>query len=230
MNYFGEAFAAAFRLIISLDKEVYSIVWTSVRISVIAVFFASVVGIPLGLAVSFRNFPGKQLLLQFLNTLMALPTVVVGLVLYGMFTRLGPLGDWGILYTQTAIIIGECVLVLPIIWNLSITAAGSADPRLVSTCQSLGANELQQGIIFISEVRFALMAAVVTGFGRAIGEVGVAMMLGGNIAGFTRTMTTAIALETSKGEFEFGLALGLLLLLVAFIVNFFLQYFQRLDR
>lgn len=230
MDYFVRAIAEAFKLIISLDKDVYSIVWVSVRISVIAVIFASLIGIPLGLIVSFRNFFGKKFLLQVLNTLMALPTVVVGLVLYGMFTRQGPLGDWGILYTQTAIIIGECILILPIIWNLSITAANSADPRLGATCQSLGASEFQQGIIFISEVRFALMAAVVTGFGRAIGEVGIAMMLGGNIEGFTRTMTTAIALETSKGEFEFGLALGALLLLVAFIVNFLLQYFQRLNK
>jgi len=140
------------------------------------------------------------------------------------------LGSLGILYTPLAIIIGESVLILPILWNLSITAAGSADPRLRLTCQSLGATGFQQGVIFLSELRYALMAAVVAGFGRAIGEVGIAMMLGGNIEGFTRTMTTAIALETSKGEFEFGLALGMLLLLVAFIVNAFLQYFQRLAR
>lgn len=230
MDYFSQAFVEAFKLIISLDKDVYSIVWVSVKISVIAVCIAAFIGIPMGLAVSFREFMGKQLLMQILNTLMALPTVVVGLVLYGMFTRQGPLGDWGILYTQTAIIIGECVLILPIVWNLSINAAHSADPRLVATCRSLGASEFQQGVIFIQEVRFAIMAAVVTAFGRAIGEVGIAMMLGGNIAGFTRTMTTAIALETSKGEFEFALALGVLLLLVAFIVNFLLQYFQRLDK
>ena len=230
MDYFFYAFGHAFGLIFSFDQEVYSIAWTSIRISTVAILCATVLGVPLGLLISFQDFPGKRLLLQILNTLMALPTVVVGLLLYGMFTRQGPLGAWGILYTPTAVIIGECILVLPIIWNLSITAAESADPRLGPTCKSLGASGLQQGIIFIQEVRFALMAAVVTGFGRAIGEVGVAMMVGGNIAGFTRTMTTAIALETSKGEFEFGLALGILLLLVAFIINIFLQYVQRLDQ
>lgn len=230
MDYFYEAFARALSLIIGLDAEVYAIVWTSVRISVIAVIFAALIGIPLGLLVSFNRFYGKRLLLQSLNTLMALPTVVVGLLLYGFLTRQGPLGDWGLLYTPAAIIIGECILILPIIWNLSITAADAADPRLRVTCQSLGADGLQQGLIFMQEVRFALMASVVTGFGRAIGEVGIAMMLGGNIEGFTRTMTTAIALETSKGEFEFGLALGILLLLVAFIVNALLQYMQRLNR
>ena len=230
MDYFIQALSSALVLIAGLDKEIYAIVWTSIWISVVAVAFASLLGVPLGLAVAFKNFFGKKLLLQGLNTLMALPTVVVGLVLYGFFTRHGPLGEWGLLYTPLAIIIGECVLILPIIWNLSITAANSADPRLSLTCQAMGATTWQQGLIFLTEVRYALLAAVVAGFGRAIGEVGIAMMLGGNIHGFTRTMTTAIALETSKGEFEFGLALGLLLLLVAFVVNSLLQYFQRLAR
>ena len=230
MDYFLQAITAALALIASLDREIYAIVWTSIWISVVAAGIASILGVPLGLLVAFKDFFGKKFLLQVLNTLMALPTVVVGLVLYGFFTRHGPLGSWGLLYTPFAIIIGESVLILPILWNLSITAAGSADPRLRLTCQSLGATGFQQGVIFLSELRYALMAAVVAGFGRAIGEVGIAMMLGGNIEGFTRTMTTAIALETSKGEFEFGLALGMLLLLVAFIVNAFLQYFQRLAR
>jgi len=230
MDYFLQAFQQAFALIFSLDREVYAVAWTSVRISLTAVFFAALLGVPLGLLVSFRDFPGKPFLRQTLNTLMALPTVVVGLLLYGFLTRQGPLGDWGILYTPSAIVIGQCILILPIIWNLSISAADSADPRLADTCRALGASEFQQGLVFIQEVRFALMAALVTGFGRAIGEVGIAMMLGGNIEGFTRTMTTAIALETMKGEFEFALALGVLLLLVAFIVNALLQYAQRLDR
>ena len=230
MDYFLQAITAALALIASADREIYTIVWTSIWISVVATGIASLLGVPLGLLVAFKDFFGKKFLLQVLNTLMALPTVVVGLILYGFFTRHGPLGSLGILYTPLAIIIGESVLILPILWNLSITAAGSADPRLRLTCQSLGATGFQQGVIFLSELRYALMAAVVAGFGRAIGEVGIAMMLGGNIEGFTRTMTTAIALETSKGEFEFGLALGMLLLLVAFIVNAFLQYFQRLAR
>jgi len=230
VEYFAQALLAAFGFIFSFDPEIYRVVWTSLYISLIAIVTASVIGIPLGLLVQFRSFPGKTLLRQILNTLMALPTVVVGLVLYGMFTRQGPLGELGLLYTPAAIIIGESILILPIIWNLTISAAASADPRLLETCKALGADNLQQGKLFINEIRFALVAAVVTGFGRAIGEVGVAMMLGGNISGFTRTMTTAIALETSKGEFEFALALGLLLLLVAFIVNLVLQRFQYLSK
>lgn len=226
MDYFATAFSAAMALIIGLDPEVYAVAWTSLRISFIAVALAALLGVPLGILVALRDFPGKRLLQHALNTLMALPTVVVGLFLYGLLTRQGPLGELDLLYTTTAIIIGQMVLILPITWNLSIAAAGGADPRLLPTLQALGASTLQQGRIYASEVRFALVAALVTGFGRAIGEVGIAMMLGGNIAGFTRTMTTAIALETSKGEFEFALALGLLLLATAFLVNFTAQRFQ----
>lgn len=230
LEYFLNALSAATGLILSFDYEIYIIVWTSLYISMLAVAVASLAAIPLGLLVHFRTFPGKELFKQLLNTLMALPTVVVGLFLYGMLTREGPLGDWGILYTPVAIVLGECLLILPIIWNLTISAAASADPRIIATCKALGATPLQQSLLFISEIRYALVAAVIAGFGRAVGEVGVAMMLGGNIHGFTRTMTTAIALETSKGEFEFALALGLLLLVAAFFVNFLLQRFQRLNQ
>ena len=228
MDYFSAAAGAALSLIFSFDREVYTVVWTSLHISVVAVTLAALAGIPLGIMVVLRDFPGKRLLQQTLNTLMALPTVVVGLLLYGVLTRKGVLGDLGLLYTTGAIIIGQTVLILPIIWNLSIAAASSADPRLLPTSQALGASTLQQGIMYVHEVKFALAAAMVAGFGRAIGEVGIAMMLGGNIEGFTRTMTTAIALETSKGEFEFALALGILLLVTAFLVNFIVQRFQAM--
>ena len=228
MDYFSAAAGAALSLIFSFDREVYTVVWTSLHISVVAVTLAALAGIPLGIMVVLRDFPGKRLLLQTLNTLMALPTVVVGLLLYGLLTRKGVLGDLGLLYTTGAIIIGQTLLILPIIWNLSIAAAAGADPRLLPTSQTLGASTLQQGVMYVNEVKFALAAAMVAGFGRAIGEVGIAMMLGGNIEGFTRTMTTAIALETSKGEFEFALALGILLLVTAFLVNFIVQRFQAM--
>lgn len=227
MDYFFQAGGAALDLIFSLDREVYVVAWTSLVISTIAATLAAIVSIPLGMAVSLNEFRGKSFLLQILNTLMALPTVVVGLLLYGVLTRQGPAGDLGLLYTPFAMILGQFILIVPIITNLSITTVGSADPRLAITCQSLGASKLQQMIIFISELRLGLVAAVVTGFGRAIGEVGVAMMLGGNIEGYTRTMTTAIALETSKGEFELALALGIMLLTVAFVVNGCLSRLQR---
>ena len=228
MDYFSEAIGSALALIFSFDREVYVVVWTSLHISFIAVTLAALLGVPLGILVVLQDFPGKRLLQQILNTLMALPTVVVGLLLYGLLTRQGLLGDLGLLYTTIAIIIGQTLLILPIIWNLSIAAAASADPRLLPTSLALGASTLQQGTMYVNEVKFALAAALVTGFGRAIGEVGIAMMLGGNIEGFTRTMTTAIALETSKGEFEFALALGVLLLATAFLVNFVVQRFQTM--
>ncbi len=227
MDFFLQALAAAFNLIISLDVEVYQVVWTSIYISLLATLGAAVISVPLGLLVGLTRFPGKDFLQHSLNTLMALPTVMVGLILYGMLSRRGPAGDWGLLFTPTAMVIGQCILIVPIIWNLSIAAVNGADPRLALTCRSLGANGWQQAWIYLREVRFGFLAAIVMGFGRAIGEVGVAMMLGGNIEGYTRTMTTAIALETSKGEFEFALALGIVLLVVAFTANALLSRFQR---
>jgi len=230
MDYLFESLASALVLIAGFDSAVMQVVWTSLRISIVAVVLASLFSIPMALLVALKTFTGKPLLLQVLNTLVAMPTVVVGLLLYGILGRQGPMGEFGLLYTPTAMIIGQCVLIVPVIWSLGISAVNSADPRLLSTCRAMSADPLQQGILFLNEVRFAMMAAVVMGFGRAIGEVGIAMMLGGNIEGFTRTMTTAIALETSKGEFEFALALGMILLLVAFVVNGLLQRFQSLNR
>lgn len=230
MEYLLESVVSAIKLILSFDSSVFIVVWTSIRISVVAVVLASLFSVPMGLLVALNSFPGKRFLLQSLNTLVALPTVVVGLLLYGILSRQGPMGSLGLLYTPTAMVIGQCVLIIPVIWSLAVTAANSADPRLSETCRALGASKVQQGALFLNEARFAIMAAVVMGFGRAIGEVGIAMMLGGNIEGFTRTMTTAIALETSKGEFEFALALGIVLLAVAFVVNGLLQRFQYLHK
>ncbi len=226
-GFFVNAAREAFHLITHFDAALFLVVRTSLGVSFVAVVIASLIAVPLGVLVALTRFPGRKFLLGMLNTLMALPTVIVGLLLYGLLNRQGLLGGFGLLYTPVAMIIGQALLITPIVWNLSIAAAVGADPRLRITCLSLGANLYQQGIVYISEVRFALMAAVVVGFGRAIGEVGIAMMLGGNIEGFTRTMTTAIALETSKGEFEFALALGVILLIVALLVNGVLQQFQE---
>ena len=230
MNYFAQSFVDAIQLILKLDYELYFVVWTSLKISLLSVCIASILCVPLGLLIASSKFPGKVILQNILNTLMALPTVVVGLLVFGLLGRQGPLGDWGLLYTQIAIVIGQCILIIPIVLNMIISSANTADPRIRLTSIALGADRFQQNLIFINEVRFALLAAIVAAFGRAIGEVGVAMMLGGNIEGYTRTMTTAIALETSKGEFEFALALGVLLLLVAFIVNVSLEKFQKLNK
>lgn len=226
MDFFSDALSVAVRLILQGDAEVYRIVWTSLEISLFATLGASILAIPLGVWLALREFPGKRLVRQSLNALMALPTVVVGLMLYGLFSRAGPLGIWGLLYTKTAVVIGEMVLIVPLVANLSLTAVLAWDRRLIDTLRGLGASPWAELRWVISETRFALLAAVIMGFGRAIGEVGAAMMLGGNILGVTRTMTTAIALETGKGNFELGLALGAFLLLLAFLVNFGLQWLQ----
>ena len=229
-DFFTDSFLVALNLILGFDIELYYVVWTSLKISFSSILITTFLCIPLGLVFAFRNFPGKPVLQSILNTLMAMPTVVVGLLLFGLLGRRGAFGELELLYTQTAMVIGQCVLIFPIILNLVISAANTADPRIRSTSVALGAGRVQQPVIFVNEVRFAMMAAIVAGFGRAIGEVGVAMMLGGNIEGYTRTMTTAIILETSKGEFEFALALGMLLLLVAFVVNGLLEKFQKLNK
>jgi tungstate transport system permease protein len=226
LDFFSQAFSAALNLIFQFDPAVWLVVGISLKISLLAVVISSAFAIPLGTLIALNNFPGKQFLQHLLNTLMAVPTVVIGLILYGLLSRQGAWGELGLLYTLWAVVMGECLLIFPIILNLTITAIHSSDNRLVPTLLTLGANRWQLMLMVVSETRFAVIAAIVTGFGRAIGEVGAAMMLGGNIEGVTRTMTTAIALETSKGEFESGLALGLLLLSIAFIVNFGLQRLQ----
>lgn len=226
MDYFSQSLSAALALITQFDPEIYLIAWTSLKIALSATLIASCFAVLLACRVAISDFPGKRLLKQILNTLMAMPTVMIGLILYGLFTRRGPLGDWGLLYTETAVIIGEAILIFPIIMNLTLVAIQTADPELLPTLKSLGTNCIQEILLILNELRYAVLAAVITGFGRAIGEVGAAMMLGGNIQGATRTITTAIALETSKGEFELGLALGLLLLLIAFSVNMLLQLLQ----
>lgn len=223
MHYFSQAFLEAIQLIFRFDPEVFIIAWTSLKLSLIATVLASLFGVFMGIRVATTEFTGKRILQHLLNTLMAMPTVMIGLIFYGLLSRKGPLGDLGLLYTETAVIIGEASLILPIIMNMTITAVQSADDRLIMTLKSLGASSWQLILPVLSELRYVILAAIITGFGRAIGEVGAAMMLGGNILGVTRTMTTAIALETSKGDFELGLALGILLLLFAFTINMLLQ-------
>ncbi|MBD3327482.1 ABC transporter permease subunit, partial [candidate division KSB3 bacterium] len=158
--------------------------------------------------------------------LMALPTVVIGLFGYSLISRRGPLGTLELLFTPTAMVMGQIVLAMPIIMALTISAVQGVDPRVRRTATVLGASPFQSALAMVAEARFALMAAIITGFGRVIGEVGASMMLGGNIKGYTRNLPTAIALETSKGEFGFGLALGIILMTVALCVNFLMRFLQ----
>jgi tungstate transport system permease protein len=227
LDYLLTSLGAALSMIINLNHDVESAVWTSLYTSLVAIVIAALIGIPIGAAIALGRFPGRRLLTTLLNTLMALPTVVVGLVLFGLFSRQGPLGPLGLLFTPWAMIVGQVVLATPIVANYALAAVAGADPRILPTAMTLGAGRLRGTWLLIQEIRFGMMAAIVAGFGRVISEVGVAMMLGGNIRGTTRTMTTAIALETSKGEFAFGLALGLVLMSVALIINLFLNLLQE---
>jgi len=230
MEFLLTALLRALDLVFGLDPEVWYIAATSLGISLAATGLAALAAMPLALVVHFTRFTGRRLLLGVLNTLRAMPTVVVGLLLYGLLTRTGPLGGWEWLYTRSAILLGQFVLITPMVWNLMLTAFAAADPRIDATCRLLGASRPQRGYMLLSEARFAVLAAVIVGFGRAISEVGISILLGGNIKGFTRTLTSAIAMETSRGEFEFALALGLLLLLIAFVVTYSLQRLARIAR
>ena len=226
MDYISEGIIRAFQLIISFDPEVMEVVLTSLRVSSSAILLASLVGVPLGILVGFKNFPGKRLVITVLNTLLALPTVVVGLLVYSFISRRGPLGFLDLLFTPNAMIIGQFILVSPIVISLTISAVQGIEGRIRETALTLGAKDWQVAVRTILEARFAVLAAVITAFGRAIAEIGAAIILGGNIKGFTRTITTAIALEHSKGEFGFALALGVILLTVALVINVALQYLQ----
>lgn len=226
MDYILVGIWKACKLIFSLDKEVFGITLLSLRVSAMATIFASLVGIPIGFIIGTEDFLGKRPLITLFNTLMAFPTVVVGLLLYSFISRQGPLGPLGLLFTPWAMVMGQFVLATPIIVALSISATQGIDPRVRLTALSMGANTLQTALTVLSEARFALVSAVIAGFGRVITEVGCALMVGGNIRGYTRILTTAIALETSKGEFAFSLALGFILLAVAFLVNIFFHWLQ----
>lgn len=226
MSFIIEGLQKAFILIFSLDKEIFQIVLFSLRVSSIAILFASLLGVPLGFLIGSKDFWGKNFIVVLLNNALAIPTVVIGLLVYSLISRVGPLGYFGLLYTPTAVIIGQLLLSLPIIVALTHSAIQGIDIKVRNTALTLGATEMQAAWAIIKEARFAVMSAIIAGFGRNIAEVGAAMMLGGNIKGSTRTMTTAITLETSKGEFGFGIALGILLLLISLIINIGLSYFQ----
>lgn len=219
MDFLFKAISAACELILGFDPEVWLIVWTSLKVSVVASLLAATVGVPLAMAIALGRFRLRGLVLLVLNTSMAMPTVVVGLFLYNVLARRGPMGELELLYTPAGIILGEFILALPIVTALTISAVSALDPRLLLTCKSLGASARQQAWIILREGRFGITAAVVAAFGRLIGEVGIAMMIGGNVRGLTRTMTTAIALETSKGDLPLALGLGMILLLLSLAIN-----------
>ena len=216
---FGDAFGSALRLLVERDQQVLSAVGVSLWVALFATTLATLLGAPLGFWVGTREFRGRRAAELILNTSTALPTVVVGLLTYALLSRRGMFGALGLLYTPSAMVIGETILVTPLMAALTMAVVSGADPRIQETALTLGASRMTAALTVVSEMRRGLLAAIATGFGRLISELGIALMVGGNILGSTRTMTTAIALETSKGEFALGLALGLILLVVALAVN-----------
>lgn len=227
MDYLWGGLTTALKLIFTFDHEVISCTWVSLSVSSIAILLASLIGVPLAFLIGINEFKGKRMIITLFNTMMALPTVVVGLFVFSLISRQGPLGVLGLLFTPIAMMIGQFILATPIITALAISAIQGIDPRIKMTAVTLGARSYQITFALMLEARFAIMAAIIAGFGRIIGEVGSAMILGGNIRGYTRSITTAIALETSKGEFSLGLALGIILLAVALSVNIILRYLQQ---
>jgi tungstate transport system permease protein len=227
MDFLLHSLAAALDLIARRDPEVTAAVMTSVSVSAWSILLASLLAVPAGVVIGMARFRGRQGVLALLNTLMAVPTVVIGLFVYSLISRQGPFGSMGLLFTPTAMVLGQALLALPIVTNYTLTAVQGADSRIVPTALTLGATPLRASLQLVREVRTAILAAVIAGFGRVLSEVGVAMILGGNIRGLTRTMTTAIAMETGKGEFAVALALGLVLMTVALFINLVLTRIQQ---
>ncbi len=226
MNEIWSGFLRAIELIVTLNPQVVDITVRSLSISLSSVLLASIFCIPLGGIIEFREFRGKRWLVNVIQTLYSLPTVTVGLLIFLLLSRSGPLGGLGLLFTPTGMVIGQTVLITPIMIGLTISAMGGVGSQIRDTARSLGATEFQIIVTVIKEAKPAVLAAVLLGFGRALSEVGVAMMIGGNIRGYTRVLTTAIALETSMGYIEISIALGIILLSISLIINLILGWVQ----
>jgi tungstate transport system permease protein len=227
LNEFLQGFIKAFELIVTLDPEVLEITGRTLAIALSSCIISTVICLPLGSLIHFKRFPGKRILINIIQTFYSMPTVAVGLFVFVLFSRIGPFGVFNLMFTPTIMVIGQVILVSPILLGLVIAAFSGVDKAIPDTARSLGANGFQTGIVVLKEARFAVMAAVTLGFGRAISEVGLALMVGGNIRGFTRVLTTAISLETSKGDIELSIALGIILIFIALVVNIVLNRLQQ---
>jgi len=219
MNEISQAFGVAGAMIFGLDAKLIEIVLLSVRVSLVAVVIASIIGLPLGAAIAVGRFPGRQALIVVLNALMGLPPVVVGLAVYLLLSRAGPLGDLGFLFTPSAMVVAQTILIVPIVAALSRQVIEDAWQEYREQLRSLGAGLTTSALTLLWDTRFSLVTIVLAGFGRAAAEVGAVMIVGGNIDGVTRVMTTAIALETSKGDLPLALGLGVILLTLVLVLN-----------
>jgi tungstate transport system permease protein len=227
MEYLLEGFIKAIQLIIEGDAQTWSAVSATLTVSGYSMGASLMIGIPLGFFLGYFSFPGKTKIRLIVDTLLSLPTVFIGLLVYAFLSRKGPLGDFGLLFTLTGIAIGQTILALPIVIALSATAVEAMDRHLRVTLISLGASRRQLVLTSLWEVRYGIFAAALNAYGRVMTEVGISMMVGGNIKWYTRTITTAIALETGKGMFAMGIALGLILIAIAFAVNLSVSFTRK---
>jgi len=227
MDSIIEGFGKAFFLIFNLDAELLSIILLSLKVSGLALIIATVTGLLVGAHMGFRQFPLKGLIVSILNTFMGLPPVVVGLFLYLILSRSGPLGFMGLLYTPSAMVTAQSILAFPIVASLCHSAIVSVDPIIKQSSETLGAKPFEVTIAIMNEARYGIMSGVIAAFGRVMAEVGAILIVGGNIAGYTRVMTTTIALETDKGNFELALALGIILLTISAVINLGLHLIQK---
>jgi tungstate transport system permease protein len=230
MHSIIQGFAAAFRLIITLNPDLVRIVLLSLQVSGSALVLATLIGLPLGAYLALRRVPLRGLVISLLNTGMGLPPVAVGLFLYLILSRSGPMGFLSLLYTPVAMVIAQCILALPIVASLAHAAIASVDPVIRQAAITLGATPSQEGLAIIKEARHGITAGVIAGLGRVMAEVGAILIVGGNIAGYTRVITTTIALETDKGNFELAIALGIILLTISFAITLALRFVQRQGR
>ena len=226
MNLILEALVKAFWLIVSLDREVYEIMFLSLRVSGTAVMIGALLGVPSGATVGLKEFFGKRFLMSIINTLMGLPPVVVGLLVYLLLSTSGPLGVFQLLYSPEAMIIAQLIMVIPIVMGVTVSSVSSVSKAIREKALSLGATNWQMTLKVLKEARLGILTALIVSFGAAISEVGAVMIVGGNIRWATRVLTTAIVFETELGEFGLAIALGLILLLLAFVINWVLTYLQ----
>jgi len=226
LDEISAGFVRALQLIVTLDPQVVEITVRSLSISFTSVFIAALVDIPIGGIIEFHSFRGKRALINLIQTFYSLPTVTVGLLVFLLLSRSGPLGSLGLLFSPGGMIIGQTILITPIMIGLTISALGGVSVQIRETAASLGATDLQVIFTIMKEAKVAVIAAILLGFGRALSEVGVAMMIGGNIRGYTRVLTTAISLETSMGDLELSMALGIILISISLAVNLLLNRIQ----
>ncbi|HRV92810.1 MAG TPA: ABC transporter permease [Anaerolineae bacterium] len=219
MNDLIQGIIQAFEIILSLNSALYEIIWLSLAVSGIALLFSTVLGIPLGAAMAMARFPGRRLMTALLYTGMGFPPVVIGLFVYLMLSRSGPAGQLGWLFTPKAMIVAQTIISFPLVAGFTMAAVMGVDPQLRRQLMSLGATPWQATVTILLEAKIGVIVAIVAGFGAIISEVGAVMLVGGNIEGKTRVLTTAIVLETQKGNFDLAIALGLVLLFLSFLVN-----------